>query len=181
MCGWDHLNGRIRSNLVQLELFPLMSLGNVYIAGSTTTAIGEFSDGFLSKFDAVGALLWTLPLTTPRIDAGSCVSTDQAGNVYLAGNTNGGLSGPRIGYVRCIRRETQWSTGAEYASPGRACTPAAGPPPSSRRQSRPPAGGVAWRSLSIVFPHRGTGECLCCPCATSLLSGPRLPPRLRFH
>jgi hypothetical protein len=69
-------------------------LGNVYISGSTQDSLGggpnpEGSDAFVSKYDAVGNLLWTRQLGQSLL-ANQAVSTDGLGNIYITGYTYGG-------------------------------------------------------------------------------------------
>ena len=79
----------------------LDGLGNVYLEGytnDTTTgsiASGGFqntngggtNDAFLVKFDANGTRLWGTYYGGTGNDVGQCLTTDIAGNIYLAGNT----------------------------------------------------------------------------------------------
>jgi hypothetical protein len=59
-------------------------IGNVYLTGDTNANSGD-EDGFLTKFDASGALLWT---QLDRASDGSAgVSADNSGNVYISGGT----------------------------------------------------------------------------------------------
>ena len=72
--------------------------GNIYLTGYTegdlddqTNAGGQ--DIFLIKFDDKGNKLWTKLYGTVSDDAGRSVQIDSAGNIYIAGYTNGNLSG----------------------------------------------------------------------------------------
>jgi hypothetical protein len=47
----------------------------------------------VAKYDPQGAKLWTRQLGTPGSDVAHAVSTDAAGNVYVAGYTNDSLDG----------------------------------------------------------------------------------------
>ncbi|MBM3696069.1 MAG: hypothetical protein FJW79_09085 [Actinobacteria bacterium] len=59
------------------------------------TSQGE-SDGFVRKYDHDGKVLWTRQFGTPEWDAVLGVALD-AGGVYLAGHTRGGLQGTNQG------------------------------------------------------------------------------------
>jgi len=73
--------------------------GNVYVAGQTTggldnnTLTGK-SDFFVTKYDSSGKKLYTQQLGVKGADTtGFSVATDASGNVYVAGETGGGLNG----------------------------------------------------------------------------------------
>ena len=73
--------------------------GNVYLAGSTNSAVGialsgfsntyggGVSDAFLVKFNSSGTRLWATYYGGVGTDYGYGVVTDASGNVYLSGNT----------------------------------------------------------------------------------------------
>ncbi|MFP2908300.1 sigma-70 family RNA polymerase sigma factor [Pyxidicoccus sp. 3LFB2] len=69
---------------------------SVYVVGQTsgqldtTPAAGSW-DVFLAKYDTAGTLQWVRQLGTRRDDRVTAVTTDSAGNVYLAGYTWGGF------------------------------------------------------------------------------------------
>jgi hypothetical protein len=74
------------------------SNGNVYVGGSTYGSLDGnrrvgHSDLFVAKYNANGTKLWTRQLGTPGSDVAQAVSTDAAGNVYVAGYTNDALDG----------------------------------------------------------------------------------------
>lgn len=60
-------------------------LGNVFVSGQT---IGQVA--FVSKYDMLGALLWTRPMDRGRSRS---VSGDGLGNVYVSGTTTRSISG----------------------------------------------------------------------------------------
>lgn len=72
--------------------------GNVYVAGDTTGALdGQTSAGaadlFIAKYDANGNKQWTRQLGTNLDDAAQALTADAAGNLYVAGRTNGAIDG----------------------------------------------------------------------------------------
>jgi hypothetical protein len=75
--------------------------GNVYIAGDTKGAMaGRYfgkTDGFVTKFDSVGNVIWTKQLGTSEDDQINWVTLDQSGNVYVTGYTGGLISEKNFG------------------------------------------------------------------------------------
>lgn len=74
--------------------------GNVYVVGSTTAAMwgtyhGGLTDGFLARFAAgsTGAESFSQTIGTAGDDVAYAVTTDAAGNVYVAGSTTGAMAG----------------------------------------------------------------------------------------
>lgn len=84
--------------------------GNVYVAGETEGALSGQSgagglEGFVRKFDSLGGVLWTRQFGSDKDDSASSMALDRTGNVYVAGYTDGTLSGQtsaglRDAYVR---------------------------------------------------------------------------------
>jgi hypothetical protein len=76
-------------------------LGNVYISGTTTGALGEYhfgdDDAFVAKYDAAGTLQWTRQFGTSELDRSNGVAADGLGNVYISGQTGGSLEGTNAG------------------------------------------------------------------------------------
>ncbi len=72
--------------------------GNVYIAGWISgtlpgqTRVGD-TDAFVRKYSSTGTELWTRQFGTTVSDIASAVTTDAAGNVYVAGSTFGRFAG----------------------------------------------------------------------------------------
>jgi len=72
--------------------------GNVYVTGYTTGSLdGQTSAGgydlFVTKYDTNGIKQWTRQLGTAGYDSASATTSDTAGNVYVAGNTDSALDG----------------------------------------------------------------------------------------
>jgi hypothetical protein len=69
--------------------------GNAVVAGGTRGAldIDTSVDGFVVKYDAAGTRLWTRLVGTAAYDEARSVATDAAGNVLVAGFTDGVLEG----------------------------------------------------------------------------------------
>jgi hypothetical protein len=73
--------------------------GNVYVAGFTdgsldgNTLAGK-NDFFVTKFNSSGVKQYTKQMgVTGKLTSSNSVTTDASGNVYVAGDTNGGLDG----------------------------------------------------------------------------------------
>jgi lipopolysaccharide export system protein LptA len=72
--------------------------GNVYVTGFTDGGLdGNTNEGwediFLVKYDSTGAKQWTRQLGTPLFDYAYGAAVDGSGNVYVTGQTFGGLDG----------------------------------------------------------------------------------------
>ncbi len=72
--------------------------GNVYVTGFTYSSnfptanaaqatYGDLGDGFVSKFDTSGSLLWSTFLGGAGLDQGNGIALDSSGNVYVTGAT----------------------------------------------------------------------------------------------
>ncbi|NJL78271.1 MAG: hypothetical protein HC917_04400 [Richelia sp. SM2_1_7] len=82
--------------------------GNVYITGDTENTNGILSEtntakshAWLAKYDSSGTLQWTQQLGTEDDDfsySSYSIAVDNAGNVYLTGDTDGDLGGTNAGY-----------------------------------------------------------------------------------
>ena len=74
------------------------SSGNIYVTGFAyggldgNTYVG-LADIFLMKYNATGVKEWTRQIGTASSDIGNGVTTDSSGNIYVTGNTLGGLDG----------------------------------------------------------------------------------------
>lgn len=85
-------------------------VGNVYAGGVTKANLGGtnlgFYDAFVRKYDHTSAILWTKQFGTIANDYVNNLTTDTAGNLYVAGSTSGALIGPRnIGSFDAIVRK----------------------------------------------------------------------------
>ncbi|MEW6493979.1 MAG: SBBP repeat-containing protein [Cyanobacteriota bacterium] len=74
--------------------------GNVYVAGGTTGTLGEANneesrDALVAKYDSLGNLLWTKQLGTSSADTIYGIATDNQGNFYVTGFTEGDLAAPK--------------------------------------------------------------------------------------
>jgi Beta-propeller repeat len=73
--------------------------GNVYVAGYTTGGLGGNTltglyDFFVTKYDSSGVLQYSKQMgVTGAETSGFSVATDASGNVYVTGDTDGGLGG----------------------------------------------------------------------------------------
>ncbi len=69
--------------------------GNVFVAGQTYSEIGTGttyaggSDGYLSKLDSDGALVWNKQFGGTGDDRATAVAVDGSGNIYVAGENDG--------------------------------------------------------------------------------------------
>jgi hypothetical protein len=75
--------------------------GGVFSAGSTRGSLGGASAGlddlWLARHDAAGNLLWLVQLGTAAQDIALAAAGDDAGGVYVAGETRGALAGANAG------------------------------------------------------------------------------------
>ena len=79
------------------------SSGNVYVTGFTdggldgnTNASGTgefFNDSFVVKYNSSGTKQWTKQFGAKSVDRAHGIATDSSGNVYVTGETEGGLDG----------------------------------------------------------------------------------------
>jgi len=72
--------------------------GNVYVTGGTYGVLNRnpragSHDPFVVKYNSSGTKQWTKQLGTSKHDRARGVATDSSGNVYVTGDTYGGLDG----------------------------------------------------------------------------------------
>lgn len=75
--------------------------GNLYVAGKTTGTIEKVNygknDGFLSKIDSSGRVIWSRQFGTPEEEDIQWCAIDKTGNLYVTGTTKGDLAGKNAG------------------------------------------------------------------------------------
>jgi hypothetical protein len=74
------------------------SSDNIYVTGSTGGGLdGNTSSGggdlFLVKYNSSGTKQWTKQLDSSSYDKGTGVTVDSSNNLYVTGETKGGLDG----------------------------------------------------------------------------------------
>jgi hypothetical protein len=84
------------SGFEQCNAIATDGLGNIYVSGFTEGELGGGLnagpyDAFVSKIDARGNLVWTRMFGSNADDRSHGISTDDQGNIYLAGITLGDL------------------------------------------------------------------------------------------
>ena len=175
--------------------------GNVYVVGNTqstsgiaspgayqTTYGGAPDDGFLVKFNGLGARQWATYYGGPLQDGGEGVATDGAGNVYMSGDTystsgiasSGAYMTTNLGRAYLVKFDglgaRQWGT---YYAGGRSVATdnlgniyiggprgASVPPSSGAFQTTP--GGVFLAAFNEIAPIGGTASA--CVGGTTTLS-----------
>jgi len=79
------------------------ALGYAYITGDTRGSLSGpnagISDVFLTKYDPLGNLVWSLQIGTSGAEVSTSVALDASGDLYVSGYTQGSLGGPSQGGV----------------------------------------------------------------------------------
>jgi hypothetical protein len=94
---WTRLVGTSQSD--QAWDIASDNAGNVFVTGNTfaNSFDGQTSNGneevFITKYDSSGVRLWSRLLGTINADESNAITCDQAGNVYVAGDTTGTFPG----------------------------------------------------------------------------------------
>jgi hypothetical protein len=85
------------------------SFGNVYVAGITKANLEGsnlgFYDAFIRKYDSTSAVLWTRQFGTDANDYANSLTTDAAGNLYVAGSSSGVLGSKNSGSFDAVVRK----------------------------------------------------------------------------
>ena len=96
---WGKLFGSQKDEYVLNHLIDLN--GNIYVAGKTTGVIESINfgknDGFLTKIDSSGNILWARQFGTPGEEDVQWCAMDNLGGIYLTGSTTGDLAGKNSG------------------------------------------------------------------------------------
>lgn len=96
---WGKLFGSQKDEYVLNHLNDLN--GNIYVAGKTTGVIGTGNygrnDGFLTKIDSSGNILWARQFGTTQEEDVQWCAMDNNGGIYLTGSTTGDLGGKNSG------------------------------------------------------------------------------------
>lgn len=86
------------------------SAGNVWLTGNTngdliTGGNADSHDAFLREYPADGSAPITFQFGTPDNELADAIAVDAAGNVWVAGNTNGNLAATNLGDYDAFVRE----------------------------------------------------------------------------
>jgi hypothetical protein len=91
---WGKLFGSAKDDYVLSHVTD--ADGNLYVAGKTTGIIETRNigknDGFLTKIDSSGNIIWSRQFGTPEEEDIQWCAIDKSGNVYITGSTTGDLS-----------------------------------------------------------------------------------------
>lgn len=98
---WTKENGSVTGSAgtVSNAFAATDASGNLYTAGTTNSGLDGntltgTNDFFVTKYTSSGARLWTKELGVATKDTlGNGVATDPSGNIYVTGDTYGGLNG----------------------------------------------------------------------------------------
>ncbi|MEO1402388.1 MAG: SBBP repeat-containing protein [Cyanobacteria bacterium J06635_1] len=73
--------------------------GNIYVTGTTSGALGGQNKGLIdvwvAKYNANGNQQWIKQFGSAASDTANEITTDEAGNFYIAGSTGGSFVGPK--------------------------------------------------------------------------------------
>lgn len=71
--------------------------GNIYVGGTTSGSLGGSNvgsyDAFLCKYSTTGNTVWSAQIGTSGMEQGRGVATDNSGNAYISGHTEGSFPG----------------------------------------------------------------------------------------
>ena len=72
------------------------SSDNIYVSGWTRGKLDTYAggdDAIVIKYNSSGTKQWTRQFGSNSSDIGAGVTVDSSGNIYMTGNTSGGLDG----------------------------------------------------------------------------------------
>lgn len=100
--GWDNIADEEIVDIHVLDNGDVIMLGNT--TGSLIEPTGGNQDIFIAKFDRQGGLLWakqfgdtTMGAAADGIDEATALAVDSAGDIYIAGFTNGNFGTSNLG------------------------------------------------------------------------------------
>jgi hypothetical protein len=122
--GYTPASGPVQGQIQQLgtegfDLTPTIAtdpFGNVYVAGGTSGSFGganvsDSRDALVAKYDSTGNHLWVKQFGSSSFDTIYGIATDNQGNFYVAGTTQGNL-----GAIKQAANSDAWV--AKYDSDG---------------------------------------------------------------
>ena len=122
--GYTPPSGPVQGQIQQLgtegfDLTPTIAtdpFGNVYVAGGTSGSFGganvsDSRDALVAKYDSTGNPLWVKQFGSSSFDTIYGIATDNQGNFYVAGTTQGNL-----GAIKQAANSDAWV--AKYDSDG---------------------------------------------------------------
>lgn len=96
---WGRIFGSQQDDYVMNHV--LDENGNLFVAGKSTGIIDTRNfgknDGFLSKIDSSGNVLWSRQFGTAGEEDIQCCAIDKSSNIYITGSTTGDLAGKNAG------------------------------------------------------------------------------------
>ncbi|MGK7941720.1 MAG: CARDB domain-containing protein, partial [Crocosphaera sp.] len=109
VASWELPNAEIRE-------IDVDHTGNIYVAGSTSTKIGETHaggiDGWVAKYNSQGSRLWLKQYGTSRSDAITGLNIGPDGSVYSGGHTRAYINNVNESWAWTIKYDTdgnlQW-------------------------------------------------------------------------
>jgi uncharacterized delta-60 repeat protein len=96
---WTKQQGALGPNDLEVSAAASDSSGNLYVTGFTDGGLdgntqAGYTDFFVSKYNSAGVKQWTRQLGATNTDVNSnAIAVDSSGNIFVAGDTDGGLDG----------------------------------------------------------------------------------------